>query len=245
MAIKTIDDTHLKQIANAIREKTGSAGGISVNEMPEQIKGIKGGADLPELENEGSASDLLSGKELIDDEGNVVTGTFTIDSELSTQDNLIAQIQSALEGKAAGGGGEDLTAVLNQQAEIITQLEAALENAASGGSGGGGSVETCTVTITNEADAGWNGSDTLQIIATVLEADGTMMPFYTELALGSIDIRNIVCGTTLSIMSFYGHASTCTATDSISVIEYFYTNAGGDPMWLLKPNGDGTITITA
>jgi hypothetical protein len=35
MAIKTIDDTRLKQIANAIREKTGSAEGISVDEMPE------------------------------------------------------------------------------------------------------------------------------------------------------------------------------------------------------------------
>ena len=45
MAIKTIDDTHLKQIANAIREKTGSAEGISVDEMPEQIKGIEGGAE--------------------------------------------------------------------------------------------------------------------------------------------------------------------------------------------------------
>lgn len=114
----------------------------------------------------------------------------------------------------------------------------------SGGSGGGGSVETCTVTIINEADAGWSGSDTLQIIATVLKADGTMMPFYTELELGSVDIQNIVCGTTLSIMSFYGQAGTCTATDSISVVEFFYTNADSNPMWLLKPNGDGTITFT-
>ena len=45
MAIKTIDDTHLKQIANAIREKTGSAEGISVDEMPEQIKGIEGSTE--------------------------------------------------------------------------------------------------------------------------------------------------------------------------------------------------------
>lgn len=45
MAIKTIDDIHLKQIANAIREKTGSAESIGIDEMPEQIKGIKGGSD--------------------------------------------------------------------------------------------------------------------------------------------------------------------------------------------------------
>lgn len=34
-----------------------------------------GGANLPELTNPGSASDLLSGKELIDADGNVITGT--------------------------------------------------------------------------------------------------------------------------------------------------------------------------
>lgn len=45
MAIKTIDDIHLKQIANAIREKTGSAESIGIDEMPEQIKGIEGGAE--------------------------------------------------------------------------------------------------------------------------------------------------------------------------------------------------------
>ncbi|MEE1084286.1 MAG: hypothetical protein UH850_11235 [Paludibacteraceae bacterium] len=42
-----------------------------INELPE----ASGGVDLPELTNEGSASDLLSGKQLIDGDGNVVTGT--------------------------------------------------------------------------------------------------------------------------------------------------------------------------
>ena len=68
----------------------------TINSLPEA------GTDLPELSNEGTASDLLSGKQLIDGEGNVVNGAFTIDEELTTQDNLIAQIQTALEGKAAG-----------------------------------------------------------------------------------------------------------------------------------------------
>jgi hypothetical protein len=67
-----------------------------------------GGIDLPELTNEGSASDLMLNKELIDSNGNKVTGTFTIDSELSEQDDLIAQIASALEGKAVGGSGGNL-----------------------------------------------------------------------------------------------------------------------------------------
>lgn len=42
----------------------------SINELPEA-----GGVDLPELSNPGTAADLLSGKELIDGDGNKVTGT--------------------------------------------------------------------------------------------------------------------------------------------------------------------------
>lgn len=41
-------------------------------------------------------------------DGEPFTGTFTIDSELATQDNLIAQIQSALLGKAVGGAEIEL-----------------------------------------------------------------------------------------------------------------------------------------
>ena len=65
----------------------------AVNNLPDA-----GGVELPSLANEGSASDLLSGKQLIDGEGKVVTGSFSINSELSTQDNLISQIQSAVNG---------------------------------------------------------------------------------------------------------------------------------------------------
>lgn len=64
-----------------------------------------GGVDLPELTNEGFASDLMLNKELIDSDGNVITGTFTIDNELTTQDNLIAQIQAAVDGLPEAGSG--------------------------------------------------------------------------------------------------------------------------------------------
>lgn len=69
----------------------------TVNSLPELNNGI----ELPDLTNEGSDSDLMTGKQLIDGDGNVVTGTFSIDDELTAQDDLIAQIQTALEGKAS------------------------------------------------------------------------------------------------------------------------------------------------
>lgn len=40
-----------------------------------QTKAIPNGVELPELENEGGAGDLLAGKELIDSEGKIVEGT--------------------------------------------------------------------------------------------------------------------------------------------------------------------------
>lgn len=54
-----INNTSLQEILNA------------VNELPD----ASGGIELPELTNEGIASDLLAGKELIDGDGNKVTGT--------------------------------------------------------------------------------------------------------------------------------------------------------------------------
>lgn len=74
----------------------------AVNNLPDRQSG---GINLPELTNEGLAEDLMLGKELIDDKGNVITGTFTIDNELSTQDDLIAQIQAMVDGLPEAGSG--------------------------------------------------------------------------------------------------------------------------------------------
>ena len=48
-----------------------------VNALPEAGNGV----ELPELTNEGTASDLLSGKQLINSEGNIVTGTIETKTE--------------------------------------------------------------------------------------------------------------------------------------------------------------------
>ena len=66
---------------------------------------LTSGIELPELLNEGNASDLMKGKQLINGKGAVVNGSFSLDSEMTAQDSLIAQIKLALAGKAAGEGG--------------------------------------------------------------------------------------------------------------------------------------------
>lgn len=42
-------------------------------------------------------------------QGTKVTGTFSLDTEISAQDNLIAQIKTALDGKASGGSSGGVT----------------------------------------------------------------------------------------------------------------------------------------
>lgn len=98
----SIKESTLKSIADSIRNVSGSADNIPTAEMAvEIIEGAENAAQLPKLTNEADASDLLINKELIGSDRNKVTGTFTIDSELNTQDDLIAQIQTALAGKAS------------------------------------------------------------------------------------------------------------------------------------------------
>lgn len=88
-------------LADAIRSKTGETGKLSIDAMTTAVNNMEIGAELPELTNEGRATELFAGKELINADGDKVVGTFTIDEELETQDDLIAQIQTALSGKAS------------------------------------------------------------------------------------------------------------------------------------------------
>lgn len=71
-----------------------------------------GGAGLPGLKNPAAAEQIVEGYEAINGNGAVVTGTnpyekAATDSAVNTQAGLIEQIQAALEGKAAGGGGDE------------------------------------------------------------------------------------------------------------------------------------------
>lgn len=103
MAEMLIQSESLTSIADKIRVLSGTEDAMGLDDMAEHvgeanedviteaglIKQIAsalegkaaGGVDLPELTNEGSASDLLSGKELIDSKGNVVTGNIPTKSD--------------------------------------------------------------------------------------------------------------------------------------------------------------------
>lgn len=78
----------------------------SLQNLLEQVNALPdvGGVKLPGLSNPAIASELFVNKELIDSNGNVITGTFSIDNELSAQDDLIAQIQAAVDSLPEASG---------------------------------------------------------------------------------------------------------------------------------------------
>lgn len=94
----------LVAIADAIREKTGKTEEITLDQMVVEIEDIQTGVELPELTTPASEAEVFENKQYITQSGEIGTGTFTLASEISTQDALIAEILSALENKAVGSG---------------------------------------------------------------------------------------------------------------------------------------------
>ena len=71
-----------------------------VNNLPDAGSG---GIELPELTNPANTDEIFLNKEVIDENGKVKTGTFTIDNEINTQEDLLSELRAALNGKAGGG----------------------------------------------------------------------------------------------------------------------------------------------
>ena len=76
MADKVLcEKSDLVAVANAIRSKNGTTNTYKVNQLADAVENISSGTTLPTLSNPGSAADLRSGKQLIDQSGNKITGT--------------------------------------------------------------------------------------------------------------------------------------------------------------------------
>ena len=101
-AAKTITPTKSSQ--TAVASGVYTTGAVTVAAIPSQY--------VDNSTVDAVESDVMSGKKF-GANGSVKTGTFTIDSELSTQDDLIAQIQTALQNKATPSGGVILPTLTN------------------------------------------------------------------------------------------------------------------------------------
>jgi hypothetical protein len=249
-----------------------------------------------------SADEILQGETAYVD-GSKVTGTFTIDSELTTQDNLIEQIQSALQNKAAGSepvlqektvtpttssqsvtpdsnydglskvtvnaipsnyiipsgtktittngthdvksyasatvnvAGEDVTTETNAYTTklatletAITALETELQGKASGGSSDGGSIETCSVTVSCE-DGACYPAYTQYVDGNIISNYGFCGPGYP------VTINNVICGSCVTVITPFDFISDI-ANNAYLIID-LYTSL---VYQITAPSG-GTATI--
>lgn len=126
----------------------------TINTLPEAGSGE--GVELPELSNEGQASDLLVGKELIDSEGNIVTGSMPNNGVISAIFNGLDTKSYTIPVGYTSGGTVSLDNTIDnevsEQADLISQIKSvvdSLPDAENGGASSGGSsdIKTCTLTI--------------------------------------------------------------------------------------------------
>lgn len=93
------DREDIVAIADAVRNKTGTSGEMTLGGIASGINNISTGIDTSDAT---ATAETIFKDETAYVDGEKITGTFSIDSELTTQDNLITQIQTALQNKAAG-----------------------------------------------------------------------------------------------------------------------------------------------
>jgi hypothetical protein len=92
------DREDLVNVADAVRAKTNTSAEMTLNEMATKIGTITGGGGTDTSDATATAEEIFAGETAYTADGKV-TGTFTIETELTEQNNLISQISTLITQK--------------------------------------------------------------------------------------------------------------------------------------------------
>lgn len=198
---------------------------------------------LPELVNPAVAAELFENKELIDSEGNKLTGTFTLEEELVEQNELISQISTLVATKAAPSGDVDTSDATATAADIFMGKTAYVKGEKITGSYEEKSIETCTVTFKTSNTA---YAKILFIQYTTLDSAGKVVgksAAYSDITSGTFSIQ-CVCNTTITGIFPPTNISDVSYTDNL-MSNLYANSSSGTFFWgtLAAAPGD-TATIT-
>lgn len=119
-----------------------SSNNLDIQALIDQANALPdaGGVELPTLTNEGSAADLLSGKQLIDQDGQIVTGTMTNNGSISsTMDGINTKSITVPAGYTDGGTvslDDTIDNEASEQSDLIDQIIDVINTLPEAGSGG-------------------------------------------------------------------------------------------------------------
>lgn len=131
----------------------------TINDLPEASSGV----ELPTLNNEAAAAELLIGKELIDQDGAIITGTMPDNGAVNiTIDGVDTKSATIAAGYTAGGTvslDDTIDTEVSEQADLIAQIMEVVNSLPEAGGGGGvnklaGVVDGTLTEITTEDLAG-------------------------------------------------------------------------------------------
>lgn len=151
----------------------------TINALPET-----GGVELPELINEGTAADLLTGKQLINQDGEIVEGTMPNNGEITTTFDGIDSKSFTIPSGYTSGGTVSLDNTIDnevtEQADLIAQIAAVVDDKA------GNSIpllqdKTITTNGVYMADDGYDGlgNVTVNVAGTTDQEINFLLACYT------------------------------------------------------------------
>lgn len=192
------------------------------------------GVKLPNLTDPANASELLSGKELIDQEGKILTGSMPNNGSIAlTMDGIDTKTISIPEGYTSGGTislDGTIDEEVEEQTDLIEQIKNVANNLPEAGSSGNGSIETVVGTIKTNAPILPGES---QLGSTVYYIDGNGSLQNTS-ALGTISVMK---NSIIVSHSNNGNSSSIISGNAVRIC-YFLAN-----IYAFHVLGDFTIKI--